>query len=527
MLYELLYTSAPKTLDSGSGYGVVVRTRGFPARLEKFARQLCSYDFLSPADSGAQSDDPPVFSHLIWEEAGARWHIFSRVGPGGRDYTHRTVFLAHHVAVPDHVFHSGSPARLLRAPTLFRTSWDGTPGEIDARDLPKCPPNPASPSTWAKLAGDALWSQAWVDQWRRQSGASQFLIVEKQSDVLSLFAEAMAFVPDNEARELTFCTLLAGDRAPARFDWVGIPAGTPAAKQIVSKSADRVIDLSHPLGPAPKPMPARQVSVSAPPLPVERDEFADFMKPVPARRKVVTAETSATKGKSSTTKPARPPAPPPPPAPRSRLPLLSLAAVLCVACVAMITVGYRRFGSSATVATQLEETKPAQTPSGDANLERDSKPRQNDKENGKAEPSHPVAAPPERKFRPQFVRASELRRAMEDGFLTVDSSGATGDATLAWIAAPGRESQHNPGNTLEFAAGGQKLIVSYVASGLRLEWKVIDPRSAELDKEDCLRQLLLSILEIVPKSPNEQGTLIVFLPEEQQGLLPDDWGRVH
>ena len=522
MLYELLYTSAAETLDGGSGYGIVVRTRGFPARLEKFVRQICFYDFLSPADSSAQTNDPPVFSHLIWEEAGARWHIFSRVGPGGRDYTHRTVFLAHHVAVPDHVFHSGSPARLMREPTLFRTSWDGSPGEIEARELPKCPASPASPSTWASLAGDPLWSQTWVDRWRRQAGASQFLIVPTQADVLSLFAEAMTFVPDKEARELTFYTLLASDRAPARLDWVGVPAGAATANQIVSKSADRVIDLSRPLGPAPKPAPARQVSVPARSAAVERDEFADFMEPVPARRKAVTAATHATKGNSSSmmpaAKPARLPAPPPPPAPRSRLPVLSIAAALCLACVAMITVGYRQFGSHAPEASKGDATKQLAA-SGEPS--RDSKPPQNKQEIRQAVHEQPVAALPERKFRPQFVCAIDFRSAVAAGSLSVESSGITSGATLAWIAASGHELQHNTGNPLKFIAGGHKgeLIVRFVNSQLTFDWKVTDQRANKLDiekdKEDCLRQFWPSILDIVPKNPGEQGTRIVFFPEEQ------------
>ena len=81
MSFELVYTSAPRTLE-GPGYGVVAKSEGLPDRLEKLMRQLNCYDFeLSPTNAAAAAA-PVQFSHTIFRDNSALWHVLSRVCAG-------------------------------------------------------------------------------------------------------------------------------------------------------------------------------------------------------------------------------------------------------------------------------------------------------------------------------------------------------------------------------------------------------------------------------------------------------------
>ncbi len=92
MIAELIYTSAPKTLD-GPGYGVVAKSEDLPERLATFIRRLNRYDFALLPENGPSPASPVVFSHTTLSDASEVWHIMSRVGNGGYDYTQRAVFL--------------------------------------------------------------------------------------------------------------------------------------------------------------------------------------------------------------------------------------------------------------------------------------------------------------------------------------------------------------------------------------------------------------------------------------------------
>jgi GTPase-associated protein 1, N-terminal domain type 2 len=269
MMYELQYTSAPKTLD-GAGYGVVSKTRGFPPALEEFVRKLSFYDFLTPSKADAESLDPAVFSHAIWEQKGSRWHIFSRVGPGGVDYSHRTVFFAHHVAVSGDMFCEGSAARLMQDPSLFETSWDGTVGEVEARPFPKCPSPITSASTWARVTGDPRWARVWAEKCQADATQSGFLIAPPNVEILDLFAEASRWISDDRVRDIAFVTLLVRDQPASPINWAGLPPGRPLTENMLSKVPDRVTDLTKSL--PPLPAPHSKVERSRRPVAIEQGE---------------------------------------------------------------------------------------------------------------------------------------------------------------------------------------------------------------------------------------------------------------
>jgi hypothetical protein len=249
MAVELIYTSAPKTMD-GPGYGVVAKSSNFPEPLERFIRQLNRYDFgMSTEHNSAES--PVVFSHTTFADTSATWHVMSRVGLGGIDYSHRAVFLAHHIAVTDIELDGVPVAELIQAPTLFPSKWDGHVGLLPKRSLPVSRAS-RSRGTWGLLAGDHDWAKVWVDGWARHPSAASFVIVPGDSDVLALFGEALELLPPSDSCRVTFITLMIADRAGVHFDWIGLPSGSTLARSTLARFPERTLDLSTPVGRAPK-----------------------------------------------------------------------------------------------------------------------------------------------------------------------------------------------------------------------------------------------------------------------------------
>jgi outer membrane murein-binding lipoprotein Lpp len=280
MLHELFYTSAANTFD-GPGYGVVGRTHGFPPLLEKFVRQISHYDFLPASGENAESANPPAFSHLIWNDSGQRWHVLSRIGFGGYDYSRRAVFLAHHVAVADDDSLAGNPARLMQEPSLFSSSWNGDPRELAPRDFRRHLARTATAAAWEGLTGDRNWSAAWLEKCRTHARESCFLVVPADVDVLALFSESLASLPDAQAWHVTFSTYLGTGRAPAQIDWGALIDGTPASRQFRTRYPDRVLQVTENLGMAPVAVApdARRPTGPFQEAAAPHDEFVAFRSP--------------------------------------------------------------------------------------------------------------------------------------------------------------------------------------------------------------------------------------------------------
>jgi GTPase-associated protein 1, N-terminal domain type 2 len=273
MSFELVYTSAPKTLE-GPGYGVVAKSEGLPDHLEKLMRQLNRYDFELSPTNGAAAAAPVLFSHTLLRDHSVLWHVLSRVAPAGCDFTQRAVFLAHHVAVTSDELGTATVAELLQEPRLFQSEWDGYVGMLPARSIPARPQRRANADSWELVAGDQDWASVWVEMWRAQKGRASFLILPGETDVRPLFADALSLLPASEANQVAFITHLNADRAGVHFDWIGLTAGSEMARSILNRFPDRSLDMTVPSGSAPaSPFPSGRAATlpgSEAPAPVRR-----------------------------------------------------------------------------------------------------------------------------------------------------------------------------------------------------------------------------------------------------------------
>lgn len=257
MIHELIYTSASSTFD-GPGYGVVARTRDIPDALQRHMQRLCRYDFLG-ADQPRIDPAPEMISHTIVSD-GQTWHVLSRTGNAGEDYTFRTVFIAHHVAISDDELGNVSPFDLIQSPQLFRRDWSGEPTILPGRRLSEIRTSSASMGMWRKLFGHDEALQSWGRMHARQL-PPLFLLSKNSQENLQMFCEAGRQLNAPQARNVSFITALGADHKGIKFDWIGLMNGSKLAESVMKVAAEKVIDTTRPArfkpvksaGPAPGP----------------------------------------------------------------------------------------------------------------------------------------------------------------------------------------------------------------------------------------------------------------------------------
>src|SRR5580704_10686304 len=112
MPQQLIYTSAPRGIVAGrSGHCTVARSAAMREALVLRLEQLSYYHHLSLGGAAER----PIFAHRIVDIRGARFHVLSRIHDAGLDFTGRTNFIAHHLAVtPEECRGLPSPPVILR-----------------------------------------------------------------------------------------------------------------------------------------------------------------------------------------------------------------------------------------------------------------------------------------------------------------------------------------------------------------------------------------------------------------------------
>ena len=235
MSHELIITSVRKGLDGGSGYQVVLQTRGIkPAIVERL--QIRS-GYSHPYSHGDHRN-PIVFIHRIERVANETLHVLARICDAGSDHTGRSNFLAHLVSLED-----GEARKKVAGPAdvtqrlAFRTFWNEPPKEASPPIVIGGKGEPGPCHAWQAagldpgIAGDLAEAAA--------SGSEVRLIVRERDDVLALFADALALVSPPKRWDVTFNTC---EIEPFDAIWRAIREDLPQSKSI--RGSTGVIDLT-------------------------------------------------------------------------------------------------------------------------------------------------------------------------------------------------------------------------------------------------------------------------------------------
>ncbi len=243
MAWQLIYTSAPRSLEAGrSGFGTVARHRAISPLLVSAIERASQFSRLPGTDAGRV-----IFSHRIVAVAGGRFHVLSAIRDAGADYTGRTNHIAHHLIVdPREIAQLGpdgpSPADVLLS-MQWVASWNETPRFLEAADevaLSAIHPH-TNGSAWEQIAGNA--NQAWLLA-TGDASRGAYIIQPGSADLRAVYAESLRLIPDR-LWQISFTTSLQPSDEPGDFRWIGIEERSPLRAQ--SESSGRpVLNLALP-----------------------------------------------------------------------------------------------------------------------------------------------------------------------------------------------------------------------------------------------------------------------------------------
>ena len=186
MSFELVYTSTRRGLrDGSSGFCTVAATDAIPRPLHERLESLSGY---SHKEVTAGAEPPVNHSHLTIRLLRTVYHVVSRIGDAGIDYTGRTNKIAHHLALTSAEvaqFPKG-PASLFSDNAFWYPDWDSGPEVLPCGRLPQIQTDPVNDfDTWTSVFGDAGWAgtlgQAATDGMKPVS-----IIVPPQEDTMSM-----------------------------------------------------------------------------------------------------------------------------------------------------------------------------------------------------------------------------------------------------------------------------------------------------------------------------------------------------
>ncbi len=247
MPFELLYTSAPRGLLPGtSGFSTVKATRGIPLSLREALEALSAYRHDFPPHDARAKQNPVCNSLLEMNVGGKRWFVLSRIADAGLDHTHRTNFLAHHLAFTEAECRGIDPLTVMTTPDVFATSWDGRVEELAAPVLPSGSLPRSPPILWPSKAGPG-WLEAVV---ARAAQETVYLVCEYASQP-ALVRELLASVAPPDRWSLTHSTafFLAAPNVQCKIRCVA--PGSDDARR-VDRSRTLVVDFTQP----PSALPA-------------------------------------------------------------------------------------------------------------------------------------------------------------------------------------------------------------------------------------------------------------------------------
>ena len=243
MAWQLIYTSAPRSLEAGrSGFGTVARHRAISPLLVSAIERASQFSRLPGTDAGRV-----IYSHRIVAVAGGRFHVLSAIRDAGADYTGRTNHIAHHLIVdPREIAQLGpdgpSPADVLLA-MRWAASWNEPPRFLEASDevaLSAIHPHTGG-SAWEQITGSA--TQAWLLA-TGDASRGAYIIQPESADLREVYAESLRLIPDR-LWQISFTTSLQPSDEPGDFRWIGIEERSPLRVQ--SETSGRpVLNLALP-----------------------------------------------------------------------------------------------------------------------------------------------------------------------------------------------------------------------------------------------------------------------------------------
>jgi hypothetical protein len=202
--------------------------------------QLSYYQHLSL--SGGK--ERPIFTYRIIDIRGSRFHVLSRIQDAGLDFTGRTNFIAHHLALaPEEFRQFPTPPIILRDWPEWAKSWTREPTLLENEDwsalISLATKSSVPAQTWQRVTGNSVNGYGLLEA---RAGATFRVDGQTNETVLGLFAESIELLDVRDARrdfhaaalQYTFTTSMQEQDNPADFRWRCIHSDNPAANRFAT-----------------------------------------------------------------------------------------------------------------------------------------------------------------------------------------------------------------------------------------------------------------------------------------------------
>lgn len=247
---ELIYTSVPEGLATGArGYCTVAQTRGTSKSLVGKLESLCNYKHVFAPGDANEHLNPINFQFVRFRDAGKAKYVLSRIGNAGFDYTQRTNFLAHNIALDRASLPKAGPIWFMNQQASFATQWDDNrrPEYLAERNTEgDASISPAICDYWKSIAGDAGYG-GWLAESLLDKTVPEIVVAYSLgSDMLKLLGETFKLIPESARWQCTFSTY--ADVGNAAYDCKlrCVLVGSPAAKKASQSTKIAFLDLSDP-----------------------------------------------------------------------------------------------------------------------------------------------------------------------------------------------------------------------------------------------------------------------------------------
>ena len=242
MSFELVYTSARRGLrDGASGFCTVAATEGIPRLLLDKLETLSGYRHTEAAAGQA----PPVnYSHVSLRIQRDFYHVLSRIGDAGSDYSGRTNKIAHHLALtPAELaqFPHG-PSSLFADDSFWHEEWPGDPETLSPDHLPQAQSSQSGQfTTWEAVYGDAGWAGI-LGKAASDGMQTVSVIVRDTETTRDLLDEAFQLVSPDKRWKVCFSTYFAQQAPGTDCHWRFVLDGTREARKLRARSLGILID---------------------------------------------------------------------------------------------------------------------------------------------------------------------------------------------------------------------------------------------------------------------------------------------
>jgi hypothetical protein len=209
---------------------------------------LSSYEHVYSPHTPEAKANPVNFQHLVLPIGGRQYHVLSRVGDAGLDYTQRTNKIAHHIALDATELVPGGPAWVLAQSDFMRETFAGEPSIIPAgRKLPAGNPTAAVCKHWQQVTGDAGWAGALAETALSVPTRHAVIVFRAGMKLLPLLAEALNLLPPTQRWRVSFSTYYSKLPPGVDCSWRCVLAGSAEATASLRLPGALVINLCEPM----------------------------------------------------------------------------------------------------------------------------------------------------------------------------------------------------------------------------------------------------------------------------------------